>query len=99
MNINIKATNYSVTPVIRQDLEEKFAGLNKYFDNIQQLDLEIGLTTTSQQKGKIFFCEANLSVPKKLLRYRSEEESLNRAINACKKGLQEEVKRYKEILA
>ncbi len=97
--MNIKATNYELLPALREKILEKIGGLDKYFDNIQQVEVEVGLTTNGQQKGKIYFCEVNINVPKKLLRCRKEYEDLNKAINEVKKVLQNELKQYKETVA
>lgn len=96
MRLNLKATNCELTEQLKKHAEEKLGALEKYFNNILQADVEIGLTRLGQQKGKIFFCEVNLSVPKKLLRYRIESENLNKAINDAKRGIQQEIMKYKE---
>lgn len=83
---------------IRGHVENKLGGLDKYFNNIQQVDVEVGLITKGQQKGRIFFCEVNVSVPKKLLRFRREFNDLITAINESKKGIQQVLKDYKEML-
>lgn len=98
MKVNIKATNVDLTAAIKNAVEEKFSGLDRYFNNIMQIDVEVGLITKGQQKGKIFFCEVNVSVPQKLLRYRKETEDLYTGINEVKKGIQLELKKYKEKL-
>jgi len=98
MKINLKATNFDLTPAIRAHVDAKLGGMDKYFNNIQQADVEVGKTTKGQNKGDIFFCEVNLSVPQKLLRFRKEYSDLYRAINEAKKGIQNELKKYKEQL-
>jgi ribosomal subunit interface protein len=98
MKFNLKATNLELVAPIKAHVEEKFGGLDKYFDNIQNVDVEIGLVTKGQQKGKIYFCEVNVSVPRKLLRFRKEYEDLMKAINETKKGIQQEIMKYKEML-
>lgn len=98
MRLNIKATNFDLTAAIKAHVEEKFGALEKYFDNIQSVDIELGLITKGQQKGKIFFCEANVAVPKKLLRFREECEDMMKAVNDVKKGIQNEIQKYKEML-
>jgi ribosomal subunit interface protein len=98
MRLNLKSTNYELTAQIKKHVEDKFGELDKYFNNIQQVDIEIGLTRKGQQKGKIFFCEVNVSVPKKLLRFRREFEEMIKAINETKKGIQMEIRKYKEKL-
>lgn len=96
MKVNIKATNIELTEAIKKAVQDKFSGLDKYFNNILQMEVEVGMTTTKQQKGKIFFCEVNVSVPQKLIRYRNEYDDLYKAINEVKRGIQQEIKKYKE---
>jgi len=98
MRINIKATNFDLTAAIKSHVEEKFGALDKYFDNIQGVDIELGLITKGQQKGKIYFCEANVAVPKKLLRFRKEYDNMMKAVSDVKKGIQNEIQKYKEML-
>lgn len=98
MQIKIKATNFDLTPAIKSWAQEKLGGLDKYFSNMQQIDVEVGKETKGQQKGEIFFCEVNVSVPGKLLRYRKSFDDLYKAINEAKKGMQQEIKDYKERL-
>ena len=98
MNIKIKATNFELTDAIRDRVNEKLGGLDKYFNNIQQVEVEVGTETRGQKKGDIFFCEVNVSVPGKLLRYHRDFDDLYKAINESKKGIQNELMKYKEQL-
>jgi putative sigma-54 modulation protein len=98
MRIDIKGTNMELTEAIKAYVTEKVSALDKYFDNIQQVDVEIGKTSNHHQKGDIYFCEINMSVPRTLLRYRNEMDDLYKAITAAKKGMQEEIQSYKEKL-
>jgi putative sigma-54 modulation protein len=98
MRVNLKGTNFDLTDEVKSQVNEKLGGLDKYFANIQQIDVEVGLTRRGQQKGKIYFCEVNVSVPRKLLRYRVESENVSRAVTEAKKGIQLEIKKYKEML-
>ena len=96
MRVDIKATNMDLTEAIKSYVSEKLGGLDKYFDNIQQIDVEVGKTTNHHNKGEIFFCEVNVSVPRTLLRYREETDDMYKAVNTCKKGVQQKLKEYKE---
>ena len=96
MPLNIKSTNFDLREEFKNLVQEKMASLEKFFNNIQQIDVEVGKTTNGQQKGDIFFCEINLSVPKKLLRYRCNAKDISVAITGAKKGIQLEIKKYKE---
>ena len=98
MKVNIKATNMELTAAIKEYSQEKLGGIDKYFDNIQQIDVEVGKTTKGQAKGDVFFAETNVSVPGTLLRYREETDDLYKAINQTKKGIHLELNKYKEKL-
>lgn len=98
MSLNIKTTNFDLREDLKKLVHEKMESLEKFFNNIQHIDVEVGKTTKGQQKGDIFFCEINLSVPKKLLRYRHNAKDLSVAITGAKKGIQLEIKKYKEKL-
>ncbi len=98
MNINIKSANMDLTEAIKNYVMEKLGSIDRYFDNIQNIDVEVGKTTRGQQKGDVFFCEINVAVPRTLLRYREETDDLYKAINNVKKGIQLELNKYKEKL-
>lgn len=99
MQLNLKATNFELTGAIKDHVNKKLGNLEKFFTNIQQVDVEVGKDTKGQQKGDIFFCEVNVSVPGKLLRYRKSFEDLYKAVNEARKGIQNEIKKYKERLS
>ena len=100
MIINIKATGMELTPAIRQYAEDKINSLNKFFDNIVQADIDVGMTTHHHRKGKIFYAEVNLHVPPhgKLERIVKEEEDLYKAIDKVKDHFKVELERMKEKL-
>ena len=95
MHINIKSTNMELTQAIKDYIFEKVDSLEKFFNNAQQADVEVGKTTRHHQKGDVFFCEINLSVPRTLLRAREEMDDLYKAINKAKERMQRELKKYK----
>jgi ribosomal subunit interface protein len=94
--MNLKATNMELNSVVKAQAEEKLGSLDKYYNNIVQTDVELGKITRGQNKGDIYFCEINVSVPHKLLRYRTELDSLDKAITATKHGIIQEIVKYKE---
>jgi putative sigma-54 modulation protein len=98
MKINLKSTNMELTAAIKDYVNDKLSGLDKYFDNMQQVDVEVGKTTNGQNKGDLFFCEVNVSVPRSLLRYRDNTDDLYKSINNAKKGIKIEIGKYKEKL-
>jgi len=96
MNINIKGTNIELTEAIKNYAEEKISSLNKFFDNIQTADIDVGMNSHHHQKGDIFYAEVNLSVPGKLLRVVKEEPDLYKAIDKVKDHLKVELEKMKE---
>jgi len=97
MQIDIKGTNLELTQAIKDYVNEKIGGLEKFFDQILEAKVEVGLTTKHHQKGKIFRAEANLEVPQKhIIRAEAEREDLYMAINEVKDELQIQLKKYKE---
>jgi putative sigma-54 modulation protein len=95
MSINIKATNLELTPDLRKYIEEKVAMLNKYFDGIIEVKVEVELTTHHHQKGDIYRAEFNIAVPGRLLRVEKTTEDIYKAIDKTKDHAAEELKKYK----
>jgi ribosomal subunit interface protein len=101
MQITIKATNLELTPEIRNYLNEKIGGLEKFKEGLNGSVIaraEVGTTTAHHQQGKIFRAEVNLNVPKgnqKVLRAVAERENLFEAIDEVKDKLQRELKKYR----
>lgn len=96
MKINIKSTRVTLAPEIKKLAEEKFSGLDKYYDRILSIEIELGLDVAGQRKGDIYFCEGNVNVPGNLLRYRKSYSDLTKAINGVHRGLQQELSKEKE---
>ena len=96
MKINIKATNAKLTPAAHEMINEKIGSLDKYFDNIIEADVEIGLTSFHHRSGDIFRAEANLTVPGTVLRAEAETDNVDKSINEVRDKLKLELIRYKE---
>ncbi len=97
MRITIKATQMELTPAIEARVKEKILGLLKYFPNIIEADVEVGVTTHHHLKGNIFRAEANLSVPRKIIRAVAETDDLYKSITKVKDKLKIELVKYKEM--
>lgn len=96
MSININGTGIDLTVAIKQYVEEKFGDLDKFFDNIQRMDIDVGKRSDHHNKGEIFYAEANVHVPGKDLRVVKESEDLYKAIDKVRDHLKNELKEYKE---
>lgn len=95
MTTNIRLQNIKQSEAIKQYAIEKIESLEKYFDNITQADITVGMITTGQNKGKIFTCEVNLHIPKKVIHISKEAEDLYKAIDKVKDHLKVELEKVK----
>lgn len=99
MNLNIKTTNTSLTPAIKDYLEKKLMMLDKIVDFDRDnvlVEAEIGKTTQHHQKGDVFRAEVNLSIGGHFFRAVSEMDDLYAAIDTVKDQLSQEVKSSKD---
>lgn len=98
MEIKIKATKIELDEKIKSYVQEKMDMLDKYLGNIKvtNCDVEVGMAIGSQQSGKIYRCEVNLSVPGELLRVEKTEKELFKAIDKVKDHLARSIRRYKQ---
>ncbi|HBU06844.1 MAG TPA: ribosome-associated translation inhibitor RaiA [Candidatus Magasanikbacteria bacterium] len=96
MIINIKAKGMDMTPAIKKYVEEKAKTLTKYFENIDDVDVIVGMETHHHNKGKIFYAEFNLQVPGKNLTVRKDAIDLYKAIDKVRDHLKVELEKIKE---
>lgn len=100
MKITIKATHLKLTPEIEKAIEGKIATLDKFIPNIGiplEAFVEVAVETRHHQKGDIYYAEANIALPGKvIIRSEARDENIYKAINAVKDELQALLKKYKE---
>lgn len=99
MRVNIKTTGTTLTPPLKEFIEEKLvASLNKFLHDDQTpiLDIELELTTKHHQKGDVWRAEANLTLGRKLLRAEQRGEDPYEVINILKEEITREVRRFRE---
>ncbi len=98
MIIHVKATGIKMTDAIKIYAEEKINSLTKFFDNITNADIDVGMQSHHHLNGKIYYAEVNLSVPGKIIRVVKEAENLYKAIDKVKDHLKVELEKMKEKL-
>ncbi|MBD3281120.1 ribosome-associated translation inhibitor RaiA [Candidatus Uhrbacteria bacterium] len=96
MTINIRAKNMDLTDAIRQYAEDKFTSLDKFYDNILHIEVDLGLDTNHHNKGEIYSCTTMVDVPNKLFRVTKQEKDLYKAIDKVRDHLREEITSWKE---
>jgi len=104
MKFHIKATGFELTPALDQFIREKFGGLAKFLvrwerDNEVLIKIEVAKNTKHHNKGNVFYAEANLDLPKLMIRVEEMGEDLHAAIDKLKDRLKKELLRIKEKLA
>ena len=103
MNINIKVTNFNLTPEVRRYLEGKLNRLSKKFLKALEekgaitAQAEIARLTRHHQKGDIYYTELNLSLPGKILRAEGRAADILSAINEADSDLKRQVQRYRDV--
>ena len=101
MNINLKATNFELTPAIREYAEKKVNGLEKFIhrtDESVQAWVEIGRTTSHHLKGDVYRAEIQIHIPHygKGVRAESVGETLNEAIDGAHDKIKLELEKVKD---
>lgn len=99
MQIITKYTNLDATPAIDVYIANKIGSLKKFIQpweiNAEVIvRVEIARTTNHHNKGDIFYAEANIDAPGKLIRATHEDWDIRVAIDQMKNKLQEEIKKF-----
>ncbi|MFA6426906.1 MAG: ribosome-associated translation inhibitor RaiA [Candidatus Magasanikbacteria bacterium] len=96
MLITVRGTGIDLTDAIKDYAEEKISSLTKFFDNITNADIDVGMLSHHHNKGKIYYAEVNVNVPGKMIRVVKESETLYKAIDKVKDHLKVELEKMKE---
>ena len=96
MTINLVHKGLELTPAIRAYVEEKMETLEKFMGGIEQMDVEVGMTTHHHNKGDVFLCRVNVMVDSELIRVEREEEDLYKAIDKVRDHLRETLSQAKK---
>jgi putative sigma-54 modulation protein len=95
MKIAIKGTNLDLTDALKDYVDEKVGGLERFVESILEARVELE-RLPHHQKGPVFRCEVNLEVPQKhVLRAESTQEDLYAAIDTVIPKLKEQIETYK----
>lgn len=98
MNINIKTTNFTLTPELKDYFDKKIEALDKVMDlndPSATCQAELGRTTNHHKSGEIYRAEINIRKDGKHFRAVSEQESLMEAMDEVKDEILRELKNYK----
>lgn len=98
MTINIRAMGMDLTDAIKQYAEEKMSTLEKYYDNILHIEIDLGLETHHHNKGEIYRCSTMVEVPNRVFKVEKTEKNLYKSIDKVRDHLREEITAWKEKL-
>jgi len=100
MRHNIKTTDFSLTPAIKDYIEKRVNHLDKFVNpNQKELPMcyvEIGKTTNHHKTGDLFRAEFTLHIGSKSLRVEAEKDDLYTSIDSVTEGMVEELKSFKD---
>lgn len=101
MQINIKATNFELTPEINDYINKKIGGLEKFIEfagSSAQIWVEVGRTTKHHRTGNIFRAEIQIRLPHwdKGVRAEAENYDLYAAIDEAREEMKRELGKIKD---
>jgi ribosomal subunit interface protein len=98
MKIDLKTTNMSVTPDIKDYLDKKLEALEKLIDpndTSVSCQVELGKTSNHHKSGDIYRAEINLMKDGKQFRAVAEQETIMAAMDEAKDEIVRELKSFK----
>ncbi len=98
MNINIKATNITLTPSISNYTEKRLNKISRLLKGDQSVkcDVEVGRTTEHHYKGDVFRAEIHIVGNNKNIYASSEQPDLYAAIDIVRDEILREIKSKRE---
>lgn len=101
MKIIVKATKLELDQTILQYIDDKIGSLSRFIKKFEEkseikTEVEIARTTRHHRHGNVFYAEANIHLPKKIIRGEHSDWDVRVAIDKIKDKLQRELKTYKE---
>lgn len=98
MNINIKSTNFNMTPDIEEYITSKMNAVEKFLsiDETEQVLVEFEVErSTHHKKGDVFRAEANLTIKGTMYRAESDKSDVRAAIDSVKDQIEKQIRRSK----
>lgn len=95
MRINITCKGIELTEAIKNYVEVKINGLDRFCREILRADVIVGIDSRHHLKGQIFLAECKLFMPGKEIFASKKEKTLYKAIDKIRDYLEIELKKYK----
>lgn len=95
MNIIVKGTGFTLTPAIKDYVDEKVGGLEKFLTHLDvsgvEARVEVGRITEHHHKGNVYRAEVNLILPGQMLRAEVESDDVYAAIDTVHDELKRQI--------
>lgn len=103
MRLVIQSKLLEVTEPVREYAEKRFGTLKRLLGRFEEsgervLQLEISRATRHHRKGEVYYVEATLPMPGKIIRIEQYDENIRAGIDATKNRLTAAVEEYKDRL-
>ena len=103
MRIDINASKIDLTPSLKKYVNMKMGSLSRFVKRFEKegeltVFFEVARATKHHKHGDVFYAEANLKLPGKLLRAESYNSDIRVAVDSVKTTLKQEIVKYKNTL-
>ncbi len=98
MNINIKSTNFNMTPDVEEYITSKMKSVEKFLNTEADEEVLVEFEverSTHHKNGDVFRAEANLSLKGIMHRAESSESDVRIAIDSVKDQIEKQIRRSK----
>ncbi len=98
MKLIIESVGISLTPSLREAVQEQMDHLEKFFkpNDSVELRVEVGKPSAHHKKGDVFYAEANLKISGTLLRATEQDSDIHLAIDTVRHVLERQLIKHKE---
>lgn len=95
MKLTITGSQLQLTDAMKQYAEKKMNSLEKFYEDIIEAKVVLGMETRHHNKGEIFTVECKLYVPGKDIFAKNTAKDLYAAIDMVRDELEAELKKHK----
>lgn len=101
MQLDLKTTNLELTSPLKEYVEKRLEPLSRFVKRYEEkgevrMFVELARITRHHQKGNVFYAEANVELPGKIVRAEATHEDIRAAVDVLKDVLKREFKKYKD---
>lgn len=100
MKLQIFSKEVDISAEAREYIEKKIHMLDRFLKRLEEkgeilMEIEVSRSTKHHKNGKIYYAEATMKLPQKVLRAEYYEQNIESAIDGVKNVMKNEIVRYK----